>query len=300
MHYACKANSTSLLRLMLAAAPEAAAAQDERGCTPLFTAAAEGCSSAVELLLAAAPSTAVAEDHLGRIPLHMAAAAGCDLTIKQLLTAAPGAAAARVEYTDETPLHFAAWAGCASAVELLLKADPDMAAAKDYWGRIPLHKAFSPAVAQTLIAAAGAHACSAEDDQGATPVDVAVWEGRTAVAAYILQTLAPSQALSCLAATGERGLPFFADVVEAHPDLTAEQWLQVPVSCTGLGRALPTALAHSTAAARQLVVRLTEADRQRLHAFAQALLPFLAHVQGRTGVYLPASLVGRIVSMFDS
>lgn len=255
--------------------------------------------SAVELLLAADPGTAAARDGMGWTPLHRAAHAGHDATVKQLLAVAPLTAAAR-NGMGWTPLHHAAWAGHSSLVELLLAAAPDTAAARTLLDRIPLHDAGSPAVAQALIAAGGPQACTIKDYAGWTPFETAIHSRRIAVAACLLQAVLAPQALSLLAAAGNLGRYYYADLVMAHPNLSSEQWAQLPTTCPGLGLALPAALAHSTEAARQLVAHLIPTDRQRLHAFTHTLLLFVAHMQRHTGVYLPASLVGHILSMFDS
>ena len=66
--------------------------------------------------------------------------------------------------------------------------------------------------------------------------------------------------------------------------------------CPGIGAVLPAALQRSAAEAALLVTRLPPADAARLRTFALAL----NRSQRRLGVFLPAELAGRILSLFDA
>ena len=93
-------------------------------------------------------------------------------------------------------------------------------------------------------------------------------------------------------------LPLFAVFVIMRPPLTEEEWALLPAPCPGLGRALPAALAHSPAQARQVVQRLPAEDVARLRTAALALQRAQKRPPGLDcSVMLPSELVWRILAL---
>ena len=94
--------------------------------------------------------------------------------------------------------------------------------------------------------------------------------------------------------------------VQAHLPLRRQQWSQlarvvraVPLpdrAACNLAQALPAALAHSPAQARQLVRLLTDNERARLRTFALCL----ARLQRRLRIPLPGPLAGKLMALFDA
>lgn len=99
------------LHLLLETVPPAAAlagSSSTRGWNPLMLAAVPGHAQAVQLLLAAAPQAAAAvEGHGGRSALSFAAQSGDPHTVGVLLAAAPQMAVLR-DFSGRTPLDWAA------------------------------------------------------------------------------------------------------------------------------------------------------------------------------------------------
>lgn len=91
--------------------------------------------------------------------------------------------------------------------------------------------------------------------------------------------------------TGAAARLLFADLA-AHFPLTAEQWRWVPLTCAGLGCALPAVLARSYAEASQPVRRLPAADQQRPCTAALCL----ARAQHRWHVRLLGPLLRAILA----
>ena len=77
------------LRLLIATAPELAAAVDEYNSTYTEVAAQEGNTDCLKLLLEVAPASATAPSDEGITPVHIAAMQGHDAALELLLAAAP-------------------------------------------------------------------------------------------------------------------------------------------------------------------------------------------------------------------
>jgi len=181
----------------------------------------------------------------------------------------------------QLPLHRAAGVRNAKAVRLLLAAAPDTAMARSDSGLIPLQLAAavrpSNETAKLLLAA-----CPAST---------------------ILTFLAARPCLAAVCAV---------DFVCVHLPLTDDQWEQlrqayshgfrqtsyVPYSILphSPAQALPAALDHSPAQARQLVRLLTDTKTACLRTFGLCL----ARLQRRLRVPLPGPLAGKLMALFDA
>ena len=316
---------------MLAAVPGADAVQEGSGWTALHAAAACGHTEQVSALLAAAPDAAQATDEHDKTALHYAAALGRTAAVEALLSADPGGAAATETHNaatikvlvaaapataaaltggDETPLHLAAQlGGNAETLQPLLAAAPEAAMAVDAEGCTPLHHAATWAQddAAELLLAAAPEAAEACDDEGLLPLQRLLRHSgmrrmvilNNSPQRTLIQLLAAGPAamvLQALLQEGEEAQPFFADFITARPPLSEAEWALVPVPCQGLGSALPTALAQSSAQASRLVQHLPDANAERLRTFALCL----ARAQRRAHVSLPTPVVWRLLAHFDA
>jgi hypothetical protein len=250
----------------------------------------------VELLLAAAPTAAAHAGEDGALHIHRAAAAGKAGTVGLLVAAAPATAAALTTFR-QTPLHWAASHGDAETAQLLLDAAPETALVEDDDGWTPLHLAAGDghtAAIQRVLAAVP-EAAEVRSASGRLPLDLALM-GRHSDAARCLLVAGPSaQVLTTVARNGRAALPYLTDCVIQRLPLSEAEWMFVPEPCPGLGRALPAALAHSSAQAGRVVERLPRADARRLHTFALCL----ARVQRRLDTYLPTPVNWLLLSNFD-
>ena len=261
------------------------------------------------MLLAAAPEAATIEDVDDYLPIHRAAETHNAATIKVLVAAAPATAAA-LTGGDETPLHLAAQlGGNAETLQPLLAAAPEAAMAVDAEGCTPLHHAATWAQddAAELLLAAAPEAAEACDDEGLLPLQRLLRHSgmrrmvilNNSPQRTLIQLLAAGPAamvLQALLQEGEEAQPFFADFITARPPLSEAEWALVPVPCQGLGSALPTALAQSSAQASRLVQHLPDANAERLRTFALCL----ARAQRRAHVSLPTPVVWRLLAHFDA
>ncbi|KAL4424268.1 hypothetical protein ABPG75_001569 [Micractinium tetrahymenae] len=189
----------AVIRLLIAAAPNRAAAVDSELQTPLHRAAGCGHEGALRLLLAAAPVAATMPDIWGNLPLHLAArlhlaAAADEASALSLLAEAPSAAAApageRSPHPHCLPLHVAARFGRRALVAALLEAAPEAAAKAAAGGELPLHCAAAgreeghPAVRSLLLSAAPGAATAL--GKGCTPLHRAAIEGNASSVAQLL------------------------------------------------------------------------------------------------------------------
>ena len=178
----------------------------------------------------------------------------------------------------------------------------------DDHGRLPVHKSlvFGPHVeAVRLLLAAAPDTVVTRDAAGSTPLDLGMQSYRHEAAHTVIEAAPASAVLSSLI----RHLPQHSGVhagtfVRAHLPLTEQQWSQLalvvpalpPSHSYGLARALPAALAHSHAQARQLVRLLTDSERARLRTFALCL----ARLQRCLRIPLPGPLAGKLVVLFGA
>ncbi len=269
---ACVRGLTSTVRLLLAAAPQAACMlvgqTNQQG--PLHSAVAMRRLDIVRLILKAAPHAARVRCSGGCLPIHHAAADttyACSAAMVQLLLdAAPGTAMGTCgEYT---PLLLAALHGNAAAARVLARAAPGGALA----------------ALQVALVRIGPAAAGGDAQPGL--------QARLDTARALLAAVPPAESLPLLAARGDSCLPLLP-AVAMHCQLTAAQWQQVPALCPGLGHALPAVLQRSEAEAALLVARLAPADKQRLRTFALVL----HRTQCRLTADLPAELVRRVLSL---
>jgi hypothetical protein len=112
---------------------------------------------------------------------------------------------------------------------------------------------------------------------------------------YLLAAGPAALVLQAMLQGVEATQPCFADFFLARPSLSEAEWALVPAPCHGLGRALPTVLAQSSAQASRLVKHLPDADAGRLRTGALCL----ARAQRRARVSLPTPLVWHLLSYFD-
>lgn len=232
----------------------------------LRAAAERGDAAAVQWLLAAAPEAALAPDERGRLPLHLACL-GRHEAVARLLVAAAPQAASTLDSSERTPLFLAATAGDAAIADLLLAAAP-AAAVTLCDGSLPIHAAAAAGHVEAArrLAAAAPGAAASTDADGLTPLELALSGRHISTARCLLDAGPAATALRTLAEAGEAALPLFADLVAARPALTAEEWALVPAPCPGLGRALPAVLERSPEQAAQLVAHLPADEVQALRA----------------------------------
>lgn len=222
----------------------------------------------MRLLLAAAPEAALVPDAVGHLPSHYAAnmrggeaQAGGLEALELLCQAAPASLLTHIANEHGgLPLHCAVAVANRAAVELLVKLAPAAAMVRS-------HPQLGPAGLLPLSAALGlaAAACRRKWPRGAPPLTAYLEAARP-----LLGAMPPEAALPILGQRGQLALPLVADLAARWP-LARELWQQVPSPCPGLGRALPAVLARSEAEAAQLVARLPAADRHRLRTFALSL-----------------------------
>ncbi len=203
--------SEAVIRFLLAAAPQTAAAVDLSGCTPLHRLAGHEAASeaGIALLLAAAPAAVAALDAKGCLPLHHAVSYGSPATVRAVLAAAsPPATASRLDGRGFTPLHLAALRGSQEVVGLLLEAEPEAAAVAGVHGKLPLHLAAEwghEGVAWQLLAAAPAAATTA-DASGSYPLHLAAESGHHKLVKLLLGAAPSAASASNSAGLGPLGL----------------------------------------------------------------------------------------------
>ena len=287
------AGHTAIVRELLAAAPQAAniRAGVDVLYSPLHAAVVGEHLEAARAILQAAPQTALLSNSGGRLPLHDAAALAdrpeSAKWVQMLLAAAPETATATF-LENYTALHIAAVQGNAAAVQLLVQAAPEalhMSAGQEE---------LTPFEAALSVAAAAA-ARQAEQPDADNELQFKHPSAYLDAARPILAALPPDTSLPSLSVLDAPFIPLFPDVA-AHWQLTAAQWALIPSPCPGLGKALPATLQRSEAEAALLVAHLPPADSARLRTFALAL----HRAQRQLGVFLPAELAGRILSLFDA
>lgn len=214
-------------------------------------------------------------DH-GWTPMSAAAESGDPVVLAALLANPASRPACKVQNElDWLPIHIAANDGHPAAVSQLLAAFPESAVWQARTGTGPFHKGSPLCVA--LRYCEDAHKLAG-------------------VARVLIPAMPAGQALTSLMAAGQAGRSLLSDFVAMCIPLSDSLWAQLPWLCPGLGRALPTALAHSPEQARRLMQHLPPADAGRLRLFALCL----ARAQRRTRIHLPQELTGKILSMFDS
>jgi ankyrin repeat protein len=138
LHFAARRRSPAVLQLLLEAQLAPATATDVEGFSALHDAAAADSAAAVTALLATAPQLVAARTVFGATPLACAASDGCLAALEVLLAAAPNTAVAPSDHAGRLPLHWAAGNGHDAAVALLVAAAPHAAAAVDEEGASPL------------------------------------------------------------------------------------------------------------------------------------------------------------------
>ncbi|PRW56128.1 replication A 14 kDa subunit B [Chlorella sorokiniana] len=90
--------------------------------------------------------------------------------------------------------------------------------------------------------------------------------------------------------------PLYGAFVASRVPLSEELWSRIPLPLPEAAQALPAALACSAQQARQVVWRMSEAERQRLQLFGLCL----ARLQRRLRMPLPGPLPGRIMALITS
>jgi ankyrin repeat protein len=301
LHHAIVAGDAAMVRLLLAAAPEAARHLNAFpnacccGATPLHWAAYDGQPDIVAALLVAAPETAAWSSVHGHAPVHLAVmSSGCEAgeseavphndaatTVRLLLSAAPTMAAA-ADSSGDTPLHYAAASGCQGLLAALLEAAPSAAAVPNQAGQLPIDCSLAEASDRYE------RGCSCSSDgQLAAVAETCCTEQRQlgallSCAAALLPCTPTAHLLKSLAAAGPVASPLYAQLAAAR-QLSVTQWEQVPASCPGLGAALPAVVARSTEEAACLVHRLPAEERDLLHT----TLKSLAGSQAQLGVDPP-------------
>ena len=218
--------------------------------------------------------------------------------VQLLLTAAPGTAAS-LSAANSTPLHFAARSGHAAVTQLLLAAAPETAAAVDTSGCTPLHHAAESApsaAASQLLLAAAPETAEARNLHGQRPLDLAIYDRRLDTIRCLLAAAPTLTALQELSQGGEAMQPVFVNFIPARLPLSDAEWALVPSPCSGLGRALPAALAQSSTQASRLVQHLPPAYAERLRTAARCL----ARAQRHSQVQLPTPIVWWLLSHFDA
>ncbi len=287
---ACRAGDVAAVQRILAAAPQAAMATEFGGRLPLHMAAWQGNAMVAHLLLEAAPAAAMTADSWAFMPLHLAAHRGHAEIVQLLLEAAPAAVLAVSKY-GFVPPHLAATHGHEAVVRLLLGVAPHAAMSASRNGQLPLHIAASsghePLVRVLLEAAPAAATARTAAPANETPLELALARNRASASRALLGAGPPQFVLAALAAHNPDH-SLFVDflLTPGRLPLDAAHWALVPVPCTGIGSALPTALACSPAQAAQVVRRLSPADTARLRTAALCL--------GRCS--LPAPVPGHILA----
>ncbi|PRW60120.1 serine threonine- phosphatase 6 regulatory ankyrin repeat subunit B-like [Chlorella sorokiniana] len=286
---------TAVVAKLLKAAPTAATALDEQGSTALHHAVDAGDTASVEVLLAAAPAAVNVFNSAQRTPLTMcmqyrradhlrvllqvrpsaeSVHAALRLAILNryvealecLVAAMPSAASTLVyPYSRQTFLHYAAQFEDGSVLRTLAQADPAAAVLHDDYRRTPIQLAYTAPSLRGLMPF--------------TPVDM------------VLRRLG---AFEYYALPYSTRLDLICECVATKLPLSPADWALVPSNCTGLGRALPSALAHSDEQARSLVAHLPAADRSRLQLFALCL----HRAQHRLHIHVPSELVRLLLSLF--
>ena len=199
----------------------------------------------MRLLLAAAPEAAFVPDALGHLPSHYAAnmssgEPGGLETLQLLCQAAPDSLLMHI--TSEhggLPLHCAVAVANRAAVQLLVELAPAAAMVRSHpqlgnAGLLPLSAALG------LAAAARRRKWPRGGQPSAAYLDAA---------RPLLAVMLPEAALPLLAQRGQLALPLYADLA-AHWPLSEELWQQVPSPCPGLARALPGVLEAARLVAR--------------------------------------------------
>ena len=162
---------------------------------------------------------------------------------------------------------------------------------------IPLHCAAAGGhtLAAVLLLAAAPEAAAARNTLGWLPLQQALERQHMDAARCLLASGPAAEVIHILQQHGQGALPLFADYVVARLPLSGDDWALLPRHCSGLGRALPAALAHSASQASSLVQHLPAADAERLLSFALCL----ARMQRRVDIQLPVAIIDLLLSHFD-
>ena len=137
MHSAAAGGCVDALQALLALGADAAVSTTG-ALAPLHVACREGHVEAVRLLLAAAPRAAAMADSASWLPLHWAGY-GRSTDVMRLLLAAGASGLGETTDSGETALHVAAACSTCEAVQVLLDAYPAAARMADGDGQLPLH-----------------------------------------------------------------------------------------------------------------------------------------------------------------
>ncbi len=300
LHGAAQRGDVQEVRLILAIAPQTAAVTAACGTLPFHLAAGSGNTGVetMELLLDVAPAALTATNSAGMTALHHAAERyGGEWAVGWLLQRAPQLAEVQDNH-GALPLHAAARWLFVSSMRQLLAAAPLTATTRDRQGRTPLHAAAaspfravddaSGAALQLLFEAAPT-AARALDGTGCTPLELLLSNPERAGTAQQLRLHSPDRTLALLRAVRQPGNPDLPERLSAALPLTALEWASLPLA--SLPTALPIALAHSPAQARQLVLQLPSLERRRLRTFALCL----THTQRHTDMALPQAILQSIL-----
>ncbi|KAI7843837.1 hypothetical protein COHA_002735 [Chlorella ohadii] len=324
LHYASRGGHLTLVDLLLAHAPETAHAVTGDGELPLHYACAGGNGLVVSRLLEAAPASIAAVTERGRNVLHVAASHGHAGLVAQLLELTTPATAQAFDSNHKTPLQLAVRAGrsdsptrqaaSTAAVQHLLAAAPAAACVPDNEGYLPLHAAATFAHAGTvrLLLAAAPDTMMARNAGGCIPLKLVASHPNSQAASLLVAACPASTCLSVLIKKPHLAAACTAAFVAAHLPLTDEQWEQLRLAYLNGFRllsygpdhtpwespaqALPAALEHSPAQARQLVRLLSDTEQERLRTFGLCL----ARLQRHSGIFLPGPLVGKLMALFDA
>ena len=292
LFWACRGGHAAVVRLLLAAAPQAVdMAIDAGEVTPLLSAVLGGHVEAVRVLLDTDPQAACKRGSDGALPLHHCVAdrrQASGPTVAHLLLAAAPDTAMALDRTGLSPLHIAGMCGNVPAVHMLVHTAPQALQLQN------AHDQMTPLATTLAVAFAMAddEAAGIVEDEGGPANGSSL---RLEAARVMMAAVPPDASLPWLVLAGGLALPLYPEVA-AHWPLTAAQWAQVPSPCPGLGTALPAVLQRSEAEAALLVAHLPAADVARLRVFALAL----HRAQRRLHVSLPAELARHILSLFDA
>ena len=315
LHYASRGGHLAVVDALLVHAPDTVHAMASNGRLPLHEACAGGHALVVSRLLEVAPATIAAVDVNDWTALHIAAAHGHADLVAQLLALTPPEAAQAVDSNNATPLLLAAranykrttadQAGHTAAVQHLLAAAPASLRVPDSRGDLPLHWAAlaNHAGAVRALLSAAPDTMMVRNAGGCIPLELAAagpYDTRIEAAKLLLAACPAAAGLSVMADRSHLAAACAGAFVAAHLPLDDEQWEQLQHAYFempgSLAQALPAALEHSAAQARQLVCLLAYYEKACLHAFGLCL----ALLQRRLRVQLPGPVVGKLMALFNA